>query len=252
MKGKRRLATVLGALVIAGAASAPVWAPTLLRRVPVFEIRRVEVSGMHLVAPHELLATSGVQMGQNLWDDPDPWLVALLGHPGVAAASIERVLPGTLRIRVEERQPVAFVEEEVLRAATVTGELLPVDPSRVNLDLPLVRGAIVRDGDAGDRVGDEGTRHLLAELGAIAAVDRDLFSRISEVSRDPAGHAVLALVDPAMRVMLPGGTDRSRLHRLLAVLEDLEKRDSGRRPDAADPIRVDLRFADQVVVRIPS
>lgn len=252
MSGRRRLVTVLGAAGIAAAVSSQLWAPTLLRRSPAFEIRRVEISGMHLVAPHELLTTSGVRLGQNLWDDPGPWLAALRAHPGIAAAVIERVPPGTLRIRVEERQPIALVELDVLRAATLTGELLPVDPSRTTLDLPIVRGPVAPDGAVGDRVEEERRRELLEALGAVAALDRNLFARVSEVRRDPAGHVVLELVDPAVRVLVPAGAAPSRLHQLLAVLEDLEGRHSGARPGASDPIDVDLRYADQVVVRIPS
>jgi hypothetical protein len=252
MRRRTKLLLAGVAISIAAVAAAPYWAPRLLGDFQAFEIERVEVSGMHLVAPHEVLETSGIRQGQSVWDDREPWLAAIRSHPGVADASIERVLPRTLRIRVEERRPIAFVEAEALRAATDTGDLLPVDPSRAALDLPLVRGAVHPPGEVSDRVHDAGTLGLLADAGRLAAFDPHLYARVSEVSRAPAGHVVLSLTSPAMRVLLPAEPGTARLRQLRAVLDDLEQRADLAQRRASKPIHVDLRFADQVVVRLSS
>lgn len=249
---RRRLLTVIGVVALGTAASAPFWAPVALRELAVFQIQRVEVSGMHLVAPHEILTASGVRLGQSVWDDETVWVRALREHRGVADVTIERSLPSTLRIRVQERQPVALIQVGTLRAATATGELLPVDPSRASLDLPIVRVAIQSVEAEIEAIEDPGTLELLAEAGRLALFDAQLMSRVSEIGRVPAGHLELRLGDPEVRIWLPAGADPARLRQLRSVLDDVEQRLDAGSPSGTDPVHVDLRFADQVVVRFSS
>jgi cell division protein FtsQ len=221
-------------------------------RMDFFRVERVEISGVQLLAPHEVLAASGVGAGQNVWQDPAPWIAALRAHPVVAEATVERSLPRTLLIHIEERRPVALLEAGTLRPATAEGELLPVDPARVPLDLPLVRGAPIA-GDAA-RVEDPDIRLLLVEMGRLARLDPALLARISEIRRAPSGDLLLTLGHPAAELLLPAGSDPLRLRQVRAVLADLDGRGSvAADPRAAPPrVRVDARFADQVVVRFPA
>src|SRR5690606_25338782 len=138
MRAPVRIAAI--SALAATALSAPFWGPAALRRVGWFEVRRVEVSGTRLLAPHLVLAASGIRSGQSVWDDPQAWEEALRAHPAIADARVVRRLPQTLRVRVEEKRPVAFVEAGSLRPATASGEILPVDPARTPVDLPIVRG----------------------------------------------------------------------------------------------------------------
>lgn len=232
------------------ALASPLWGPWAFRRLDVFRVERVEVVGTHLLAPHEVLAASGLREGQNVWDDPEPWLAALRAHPAVREAAVERVLPRTLRLRVEEQRPVALVELGTLRPVTAEGVVLPVDPTRAPVDLPLLRTPAARASETG--LESEAVRRLLAETGRIAELDPALFARVSEVRPAAAGELLLVLGQPAAELMLPAGAEPERLRRLRAVLEDLERRGlvPAARPGRA--VRVDLRFADQIVVRLPS
>jgi cell division protein FtsQ len=233
------------AALLCASFAAPAWGPPLLSRWSVFRVERVEVSGMHLLAPHEVLAASGIHSGNSVWDDPEPWLTALRAHPVVREAFIERSLPGGLKVRIQERRPVALVESGALRPATADGEVLPVDPSRARVDLPLVR---TRAGGAADAQGrDEEVRFLLREAGHLARMDPALIARVSEVRRAGSGDVLLVLGQPAAELLLPPAVDAERLRQLRAVIEDLEQRAA----TSQRPIRVDVRFEDQVVVRFP-
>lgn len=238
----RRL--VLGVLA-ATLLAAPWWGPSVLRNFSVFAVRRVEVSGARLLAPHQVLAASRIRSGENLWGDAEAWEAALRRHPAIADARISRVLPGTLRIRVEEKQPVALVELGTLRPATAEGEVLPVDPARARVDLPLVRGR----GSA--TALDTATLSLLAEAGRLQQLDPELMARVSEVRADAGGGILLVLSRPYAVVALPRSAEQARLLELRAVLADLERRDAPTalpaRPKA--PTQVDVRFDAQVVVR---
>ena len=244
---RRRTRRIAAAAILAAAAGSPFWGPPLLRRTPGFDTRRVEVSGTRLLAPHEVLAASGVKMGDNVWSDPAAWEAALRRHPVVAEAEVTRRLPGTLRIRVTEKRPAALVQAGTLRPVTAEGQVLPVDPARVPLDLPLLRTTV--SPDASGRITAAPTRALLAEAGRLGDLDPALMARVSEVRPEPSGALRLVLTAPAAEVILPAGANEARLVRLRAALADLERRippDSTRRRT-----RVDARWEDQIVVRIP-
>jgi cell division protein FtsQ len=242
----RRIALAATAIV---AASSPFWGPTVLRRTPGFGADHLEVSGTRLLAPHEVLTASGVKIGDNVWTDPAAWEAALRRHPVVADAEVTRRLPGTLRIRVTEKRPAALVQAGTLRPVTAEGEILPVDPARVPLDLPLLRAAV--HPDAHGRIPAGPIRAMVAEAGRLGELDPALMARVSELRGDRDGSLRLVLSAPAAEVLLPPGADEFRLVRLRATLADLERRapaaDSTRHARA----RVDARWEDQIVVRMP-
>jgi cell division protein FtsQ len=219
----------------------------LLRSLALFHVERVEVAGAQLLAPHEVLAASRVSAGQSVWDDPQPWIDALQAHPVIRAASVQRSLPGTLLIRIEERRPVALIEAGSLRPVTADGEVLPVDPARTPVDLPLVRATVA---PADSYVRDPAVKRVLAELGRLAVLDPSLLVRVSEIGQPSAGELRLTLGHPVAELLLPEGAGADQLRQLRAVFDHLERRAA----DAQSPqriVRVDARFADQVVVRFP-
>lgn len=239
---KRRLVFALLGLAAAAAASSPLWAPPVLRQVPLFDADRVEVAGTRLLAPHEVVAASGIRIGQSVWTDPAAWEAALRRHPVIARAEVERRLPGTLRIRIAEKRPAAFVAAGTLRAATAGGEILPVDPARVAVDLPIAGSAP----DTATRVRDRATLRLLAEAGRLAETDPVLMARVSELRAEKDGATRLVLAHPRAEVLLPSGAGEPRLTQLRAALADV-----ARRMPREGRAQVDARFADQVVVRLP-
>jgi cell division protein FtsQ len=244
----RRAVRVSGLVaVVVGLGYAAVRAPDLLRGLDFFRIERVEIAGVRVLAPHEVLAASGVHRGQSVWDDPAPWLAALRAHPGVRDAEIERSLPRTIHIRVDERRPVALVDGGALRLATADGRLLPADPAVAEVDLPLVRGAV---GD-GERVSDETTLRLLTEAERVARLDPALAARISEIRAEGDTDILLVFGEPALEVVIPPGIAPEQLRRLDAVLADLARRGQPDR-SGTDGLRVDARFRDQIVVRLTS
>jgi cell division protein FtsQ len=239
---RRRLRLAALGLLAAAAGSSPFWGPPALRRVPLFDADRVEVAGTRLLAPHEVVAASGIQVGASVWTDPAAWEAALRRHPVIASATVERRLPATLRIRVTEKRPAAFVSAGTLRPATAEGEILPVDPARVAVDLPIAGSAP----DTARRVRDRGTLALLAEAGRLADADPMLMARASELRAGPGGATRLLLAHPAAEVLLPAGAAEPRLTQLRATLDHV-----GRRIPPGGRATVDARFADQVVVRLP-
>jgi cell division septal protein FtsQ len=119
-----------------------------------FAIREVDVQTDGVILPEQLRRWSGVRPGQNLLAldlarvKSDLELV-----PMVQSASVERILPGTLRVRVSEREPVAQVnvlnprnggglEQMIFQLDAEGFVLLPLDP----------RQRMVTPGQGGDQL----------------------------------------------------------------------------------------------------
>jgi cell division protein FtsQ len=239
MRRAHRLLLAAGA--IATAAAAVFAAPRVLPAVPGFEVRRVEVAGAELLDPRDVLRSAGIQRGQSVWEDAERWEAALERHGVIESARVTRRLPGTLRVVVEEKRPVAYLAADVLVPVTASGEPLPVDPMYAAPDLPLVRPS---------EEGGEVPATVLAEAKRLARMDPHFLAEVSEIRPWSADGRVLLLRHRRADIVTPGGMSADRLVELRAVLADLDGR--GGREDAGGVARLDLRFADQIVVRLPS
>ncbi|HEU4584162.1 MAG TPA: FtsQ-type POTRA domain-containing protein, partial [Gemmatimonadaceae bacterium] len=192
-----------------------------------FQVRHVEVSGQRYLPPREILSLLSVDTTISIWTDLDSLADRLTRHPEIRSARVLRRLPGTLEVHVTENLPVAFAP--VARGLGVLdedGATLPIDPSRVDLDLPVVQRA------------DTALLSLLADL-------RDesprLFARISAAQRDARGDIELNL--PSYSVLATTGVTAARLSDIVPVESDLARR-------GARIAQLDLRFRDQVIARL--
>ena len=236
------LAAFTAAALVLG--TSPRWAPYLGSRMEWLRIERVEITGTRLLDPREVLAASGIDGSQHLLDDSAPWKASLLAHPVIDNVRIRRRPPGTLKIEVTEKRPVALVSDEALRFATADAEVLPVDPFAAPLDLPVLKASLE------DSASVERTRAALAEIERLNTLAPGLMREISEVSVSGERPYVLTLTHPTSIIQLPIGATPERIEELNRTLADVERRfpirpGRGRTP----PHRIDLRFDDQIVVR---
>lgn len=104
--GRRRLRVVAaaGALVVAVAGS---WS---LTRSPVLDIDEVRAAGAERTTVEEIMLAGGLDHGTPMTDvDPAAAAEAIKRLPWVAVAKVERRWPGSIVVRVRERQPVAGI-----------------------------------------------------------------------------------------------------------------------------------------------
>ncbi|MGH7652066.1 MAG: cell division protein FtsQ/DivIB [Gemmatimonadaceae bacterium] len=230
------------ALVVAGA-----WgARSAARKMAFFRVRSVEIRGVKYLQPGEVLGRLKVDTLMSLWDDLEPLRARVLNHPQVSDVSITRRMPGTLVVTVTENQPVALIQTgSGLLPYDSLGHELPIDPSRTNLDLPIVA--------THDPV-------LLKLVGAIRLAEPRLFARLEEVRRIGRDEILLTLSrdvvdgghsaspgakshDETLRVLVPTGLSVGRLADIFPVENDL----AHRRTQAGE---LDLRYRDQVIARL--
>lgn len=214
-------------LTLAAVVSAPWWGPRILSHMSYFQIRHVEVSGQRYLPPREILSLLRVDTTISIWTDLDSLTERLTAHPEIRAARLERKLPGTLEVHVTENLPVAFVP--VARGLGVLdedGATLPIDPSRVDVDLPVVQRADTA---------------LLSLLADVRDESPRLFRRISAARRNSGGDVELTL--PSYSVLASTGVSAARLGDIVPVENDLARR-------GARIAQLDLRFRDQVIARL--
>ena len=241
--GWRGAGAVLAALLVLGA---PWWGPRLLSHLSYFQLRRVEIDGRRYVSARELVARMRVDTGMSIWTDLSAIERRVASDPQVQSVTIGRKLPGTLVVHITENLPVAFVPGRGgLHAVDADGGVLPIDPTRVSLDLPVLTAP------------DTGLLDLLARL-------RDrfpaLFERISTVRRAPPDDLTFWLTPTARRgaggrgpsadsrwpplvVRALPGVSAHRFADILPVERDLARRN-------ARVTELDLRYRDQVIARL--
>ena len=217
-------------VLAAGLLATPLWGPRVLARLDFFRVRRVEVLGLRFTPPGEVLQRLHVDTMNSVWEPLEPLVARVASHPQVERVVVSRRLPGTLVVEVTERRPVALVPGGVtLHAVDERGVRLPLEPSRTPVDAPIVTTA----------PRDTAVYHL---LGAMQRDAPRLYARVSAVRPAGGGEMLLQLTDLPVRTMTTV---------TLARLGDIEpvERDLARRQLRA--AELDLRYRDQVIVRLP-
>lgn len=230
-----RLIAILRALrwrVVAAAAAvlalliAPWWGPPLLAQLSFFRVRHVEVDGRRYLQPDDVLRRLRIDTTTSVWTDLDVLERRVAMHPQVHTVTIERDLPGTLVVHVTENLPIAMVPASGdLRPVDADGRFLPIDPSRIAIDLPVLAKS------------DTVLLHLLAD---VRSANPALFGDISDIRRTGGTDIVLTL--PTANVRALAGITAKRLADIIPVETDLARR-------KARVTELDLRFRDQVIAR---
>ena len=245
------LVLVCAAVLVVGAAFAPI----VLRSIAAFRVQRVEVTGVTHLRPADAVAAAGITSASNLFEDATPWIEALRAYPLVADVRIQRRLPGTIVLHIDEAVPVAFARTPELRAIGANGRILPADPADDDMDLPVL---MVRTRVSGQgRAVDPETLEIVRFLTTVEQVERGLLGWISEVGM--SGDAIRLVLRNASdaEVLIDARPTVERLRELHLTLAELATPRVVHAPggaaaqadtELARVKRIDVRFHDQIVV----
>jgi cell division septal protein FtsQ len=138
-RGLKRLLWLLGA-----AASALVlWfaLPSGLRHLEFFRVRRVEIIGLQYLDAARVINAAKIPPRASVFDDHEPVADRLRTLPGVLGAEVGLRAPGTLRLVLNEADPVALTPKgDRLAMVDERAAVLPFDPLRSAPDLPVLIG----------------------------------------------------------------------------------------------------------------
>ncbi len=114
----------------------------LQENLSTFKLVDIEIQGNHILNRIDVLELCGLKQGQMelLQLRPKDVVSQLLRSPYIKAASAVRSLPATLRIVIQEREPVAFIYGKGLNLIDADGVLMPVPRTNRRWDLPLITG----------------------------------------------------------------------------------------------------------------
>jgi len=145
VRGRRLVLTVIAAAVAIAGVS------LVASRSSLFHLRHLEVVGTTSLTRAEVVRLAALSSSTNvLWVDPGAVERRLESDPWVATATVSRRLPGTIRISVVERAPVAMIRDErgftLLAADGVALSTVEADPALP--EIVIVAGSSARSGDA--------------------------------------------------------------------------------------------------------
>jgi cell division protein FtsQ len=232
-------AAAIGALVLYGSYRAY----GLTFGAPGFHVSRIVVRGNTRLSTGEVLSlVDGLRGTSILRADLGAWRRRLMASPWVADASLRRVLPSTIDVRVRERTPLAL--------GRISGTLYLIDrqgtiideygPQYSEFDLPIVDGlaAAPRDG----ALVDEARARLAARVIDAVARRRDIATQLSQIDVSDAQDAIVILDGDSALLHLGEEQFLERLQSYIELAPALRARVTG-----ID--YVDLRFDERVYVR---
>ena len=195
-----------------------------------FRIAAVSVAGERHVSRAEILAAAGVTGHTSLlFLDVDASRTRLKALPWVAEATVRKLFPDRLQIRVREREPFALWQFEgklALIAADGTVIAQGVEPAFAQLPLVVGRGAQMK------------ARDFLALLDRYPALRARVGASVLVAER----RWNLAL-DNNLIIRLPEADVADALDTLVAL-------DRGKQILSRDVVAIDLRLPDRVTVRL--
>jgi cell division protein FtsQ len=206
-------------------------------------ITRLTVSGNSRMSKGEVLALlEGVRGSNMLTVDLDGWRRRLMDSPWVADAEIRRGFPGTLAVRVLERQPlgIARINDSLYlvdQRATVIDEF---GPNYAELDLPVIDGLAASA--KGGLMVDEPRAALAARLLADLQRRPDLARRVSQIDVADVHDAVVILKSDSTLVRIGDERFAERIQTYVDLAPALRER-------VPEIDYVDLRFDERVYVK---
>jgi cell division protein FtsQ len=232
---------ILLVIIVAGAIAGGRLIERHVRTSKSFATKVITLEGARRLGRDEVLRQAGLVVGRNIFDvNPKDAQRDLLKHPWIASAKVERRLPGTYRVEINERQAVALLSIDdlylVADDGTVIKSLTEGDP----FDLPIITG-IDSDEFTSDR--DFRASILADTVGLIDEYGNDglsLREKIAEVHVEPDHGVTLYVGSDATEVRLGKPPFEGKLRRLKTVLDSLERKksralyvylDNVRRPD---------------------
>jgi cell division protein FtsQ len=205
-----------------------------LRTSPRFEVRQLSVSGLHRVSESEVIERANFDLGTNAFAvDLEQMRQRIERLQWVRHAEVRRNLPNEICIKVTERSPVGL--------AQIDGQTYEFDDEAVILErdkVSLASFPILEGLQPGDSEGNKQKVELYKKV-------RDALgdSELSEVHIDGRGDVSIVGASDRLLVSIGGEDFRARWVKYKELKPQIELQ----YPDA---VRIDLRFKNQVIVRM--
>ena len=220
------------------------WLGTTVLGSPMFQVQRLVVRGHARLSTGDVEAlVAGIRGEHIMRVDFDYYRRRLMDSPWVESASMWRVLPSTIEVRIVERSPLAIARVgQQLYLVDAHGVIIDeYGPQHRDFDLPIVDGLVVPASAGGPSV-DPARLSLADRLLAAFESQPGLRDRLSQVDVSSPRDAVILLDDDPVLLHLGDTRFVERVQGYLELAPTLRDR-----LGAIDS--VDLRFDERVYVR---
>jgi cell division protein FtsQ len=206
---------------------------------PYFAVREVSVTGHARLTRQDVMAWVGVRPGTSVWDAvPGHVAVRLRQHPWVEDAVVERRFPGSVRIKLTERSPVAIVRLEHLYYVDEEGNLLGALRDADSKDFPFITGLEEEDAGKFAPVALHRAARVLRRC-----VETGWIDSVSEIHVERRRGVTVFPVHLAVPIVLGWGDWGEKLERAARALAAWEGRET-------ELLQVDASFRDLIIVRL--
>ena len=205
-----------------------------LRTSPRFEVQKLSVSGARHVPENQVIARAGFEIGTNIFRvnlDEMRDRVEKIGW--VRTAAVQRILPDQIVIRIVEREPIGLtrIKGEIYQF-DIDGKILDPDPASGS-SFPILDG--LRAGDRKTNV-----RKVETYRNVLQALDQ---TSLSEIHINDSGEVTVVSANDPVLINLGLSDFRNRWVKYLQLKPQIQQQ----YPQA---VRVDLRFKNQVIIKM--
>ncbi len=248
------LVSVVAAGLAMGGMELSRWASTS----PAFSLDTIDVSGNIAVGKEEIITVSGLERGRNIWSaDLEETERRLMLDRRFERVALSRRPPGTVVVRVQEREPIAFVQLDRLYGVSERGELIPLTTANGLPDLPVITVDATSYRHAPDAAesrersfetlrdamrGSPEIARALYLMRVLRTMSPGMYDELSEIHVSSPDDPIAYMVEGGLAIRFGTGNYPRKIEMLRRTVEELE----------ANAIRtrlIDLRFKDQVIVR---
>jgi len=211
-----------------------------------FRVRRIRTEGNTMVPDSEIIRATSIPKNEKLFDvDLNAVRRKVEQNPFMKRVSVARELPDGIAITVTERKPLAVLVTDRSLYVDPEGYILPpVRPAEL-IDLPVLTGELpAADCTPGRQIQSRKFRGALEILAIAERIGDDMYHMISEVHCNGDSTYELFTTEGGVPVAFGSGDVALKL----VTLDEFWKQIVMQR-GTAKLRTVDLRFADQVVVR---
>ena len=228
------------ALLVVGLLGASVHA--LMQTTP-FPVQKVEVRGVKRLTHEEIIALSGVSVGQNLLGLRLKTIgQQVTSNPWVASVRVQRFFPGTVAVSVTERQAVAVINMGLLYYLDSNGE--PFKPLNLgdSLDYPVVTGFSEDDLNADPAAVKQALKTTCDLLAALKTHGSFVLADVSEIHYDRGHGFTLFTTTGALPIKIGNDDFDGKLQRFARIYQNLLTQQPGLQ-------YIDLDYHDRIVVK---
>lgn len=212
-----------------------------------FRIQQIEINGKTVIDKEEYVTVIGDWEGLTTRDvRPADILLAFESHPFVEAVRVSKQYPGTIRVDIVERNPVAFINMKPLIMVDSHGVVLPADGIADHFDIPFFSkfNPDIELYPAGHETLSQKVREAVNIISRIRNEYASLYENISEVTLSGNDEYIFILSERPTKIIL----GKNEPWKKLEVLREFES--ALNQPQGMTMFKhIDLRHNKQIVTR---